>query len=243
MSEQSTSLLATSREPGHSRQARRLRREGLVLGTVYGGGKDPVSFQIDARELRNTLAHSSAVLDLQIDGGSAEPVVVKENVRHPVSGETMHVDLLRVDLNVSIQAPVTLELIDVEESDVKTGGVLENTVQTLTVEAKPNDIPDVIQHSIAGLEMNGTVTLGEIKAPAGVTIIGDPELVIAAIRVPRSMAAFEAEVEAEFETETEVVGEGEEAAAEGEGEEAAAEGDGEEAAAEGKAEDSSADGE
>src|SRR5579863_6858444 len=105
MSEQSTSLLATSREPGHSREARRLRREGLVLGTVYGGGKDPVSFQIDARTLRNTLAHSSAVLDLQIDEGKAEPVVVKERVRHPVSGETVHLDLLRVDLKVSIQAP------------------------------------------------------------------------------------------------------------------------------------------
>ena len=60
MSEQSTSLLATSREPGHSREARRLRREGLVLGTVYGGGKDPVSFQIDASRLRNALARAGA---------------------------------------------------------------------------------------------------------------------------------------------------------------------------------------
>lgn len=227
MSEQSTSLLASSREPGHSRQARRLRREGLVLGTVYGGGKDPVSFQIDARTLRNTLAHSSAVLDLQIDSAAAEPVVVKERVRHPVSGETMHIDLLRVDLKVAIQAHVTLELTDIDESDVKIGGVLENAIQSVTVEAKPNDIPDVIQHSIAGLEMGGTVTLGEIKAPEGVTIIGDPELVLAVIRTSRSMMA----AEDELELETEVVGEGEAGKAEGgEGEsEAAAEGDAAEA--------------
>ena len=225
MSEQSNSLLATSREPGHSRQARRLRREGLVLGTVYGGGKDPISFQIDARILRNTLAHSSAVLDLQIDDAKAEPVVVKERVRHPVSGETMHLDLLRVDLKKSIQAPVPLHLIDVDESDVKTGGVLENTVQTLTVEAKPNDIPDVIEHSIAGLEMNGTVTLADLKAPEGVTIIGDPELVVAVIRVPRAMAA---ETD-ELELETEVVGEGEEGEGDEGESEAAAEGDAAEA--------------
>ncbi|HWD69078.1 MAG TPA: 50S ribosomal protein L25 [Solirubrobacteraceae bacterium] len=220
MSEQSTSLLASSREPGHSRQARRLRREGLVLGTVYGGGKDPVSFQIDARILRNTLAHASAVLDLQIDSAAAEPVIVKERVRHPVSGATMHVDLLRVDLDKLIQAPVQVELIDIDESDVKVGGVLEHSIQSVTVEAKPNDIPDVITHSIAGLEIGGTVSLGEIKAPAGVTIIGDPELVLAAIRTSRSMMA----AEDELELETEVVGEGE-----GEGEagesEAAAEGD------------------
>jgi large subunit ribosomal protein L25 len=225
MSEQSTSLLATSREPGHSREARRLRREGLVLGTVYGGGKDPVSFQINALTLRNALARAGSVIDLKIDDSSAEPVVLKERVRHPVSGETMHVDLLRVDLDVSIQASVIVELIDIDESDVKTGGVLENTIREVTVEAKPNDIPDLIQHSIAGLEINGTVTLGELKAPAGVTIIGDPDLVIAAIRTSRGMLADASD---DVELETELVGEGEtqdEAKAEAEAEEAAADGE------------------
>jgi large subunit ribosomal protein L25 len=221
MSEQSTSLLATSRDPGHSRQARRLRREGLVLGTVYGGGKDPASFQIDARTLRNALARSGSVIDLQIDGAAAESVVLKERVRHPVSGDTLHIDLLRVDLNVSIQSQVVVELTDIDESDVKIGGVLENAIQSVTVEAKPNDIPDVITHSIAGLELGGTVTLGDLKAPAGVEIIGDPELVIAIIRSSRSMVAADSE---EIELETEVVGEGEagesEAAAEGDAAEA-----------------------
>jgi large subunit ribosomal protein L25 len=226
MSEQSTSLLAKSREPGHSREARRLRREGLVLGTVYGGGKDPVSFQINSLTLRNALARAGSVIDLKIDDSTAEPVVLKERVRHPVSGETMHVDLLRVDLDVSIQASVIVELIDIDESDVKTGGVLENTIREVTVEAKPNDIPDVIQHSIAGLEINGTVTLGELKAPAGVTIIGEPDLVIAAIRTSRGMLAADASDDVELETE--LIGEGEtqdEAKATAESEEAAADGE------------------
>jgi large subunit ribosomal protein L25 len=204
MPEQSTSLLATSREPVGSRGARRLRRDGLVLGTVYGGGKEPISFQIDARVLRNTLAHSSAVLDLQIDEAAAEPVVLKERVRHPVSGETMHIDLLRVDLNKPIQTQVALELIDIDESDVKTGGVLENAIREVTLEAVPTAIPDVIQHSIAGLEVGSTVTLGEIRAPEGTTIIGDPDLVIASIRTSRGMLADAA---ADVELETEVVGE------------------------------------
>lgn len=221
MPEQSSTLLATSREPVGSRGARRLRREGLVLGTVYGGGKDPVSFQIDGRVLRNTLAHSSAVLDLQIDGGSAEPVVLKERVRHPVSGDTVHVDLLRVDLNKPIQTQVALELIDIDESEVKVGGVLENTIREVTLEAVPTDIPDVIQHSIAGLQVGASVTLGDIKAPARTTIIGDPELVIAAIRTSRGMMAEAAE---ELETETELVGEaGAESEAEAEGGNAEAE--------------------
>src|ERR1700722_7455484 len=213
MSEQSTSLLAASREPGHSRDARRLRREGLVLGTVYGGGKDPVSFQIDARILRNPLAKASAVSDLKIDDSSGEPVVLKERVRHPVSGDTMHIDLLRVDLLKPIQTQVAIELIDVDESDVKVGGVLENTVHEITLEAVPTAIPDVIQLSIAGLTVGGTVTLADVKPPEGTTIIGDPELVIAAIRTSRAMLA---ESGSEIELETEVVGEST-PAAEGDG--------------------------
>ena len=84
---------------------------------------------------------------------------------------------------------MAVELIDIDESDVKIGGVLENTIREVTVEAIPTEIPDVIQHSIAGLEVGDTVTLGELKAPAGATIIGDPETVIAAIRTSRATLA------------------------------------------------------
>ncbi len=209
MSEQSTALQVTRRESAGSRSARRTRREGFVLGTVYGGGKDAVSFQIDARTLRNALAHSGAVLDLQIDSDKAEPVVLKERVRHPVSGDTMHVDLLRVDLSKPIQAQVPLELIDIDDSDVKVGGVLENPIREVTLEALPTSVPDLIQHSIAGLKTNVGLTLGEIVAPEGTKILGDPDQVIATIRVSRGMAA--AGGEDEIELETEVVGEDAEA--------------------------------
>ena len=205
MSEKTTSLSASRREPNGSRGARRLRREGQVPGTVYGGGKDPASFQIEARTLRNALASTGAVIDLSLDGEKAEPVVLKERARHPVSGETMHVDLLRVDLDKPIQQPVPLELLDIEDSDVKVGGILENTVRELVVEAVPTSIPDVIQHSVAGLKVGASVTLGEIQAPAGTTIIGDPELVIATIRTSRGMVASEAASVVELETE--VIGE------------------------------------
>src|SRR5215470_3383467 len=92
-----TALSVASREPAGSRATRRLRREGKVPGIVYGGGEDPVAFSVDARELRLALAHAGAVLDLNVDGASS-PVVVKDLTRHPVSGETVHIDLLRVRL-------------------------------------------------------------------------------------------------------------------------------------------------
>src|SRR5205085_7724717 len=84
------------REAQGSRAARRLRRSGKVPGVVYGGGEGPLCFQVEARELRLALAHGGAVIELSIDGAARSPVVVKELTRHAVSGETVHIDLLRV---------------------------------------------------------------------------------------------------------------------------------------------------
>src|ERR1700759_5024152 len=96
---ETTGLTVEQREPGGSRAARRLRREGKGLGVVYGGGEDPVSVLVDARVLRQALAPRGAVLDLRIGGAGSTPVVVKEQVHHPVTGETLHLDLLRVRLD------------------------------------------------------------------------------------------------------------------------------------------------
>ncbi len=204
----STSLAATRREPSNSRATRRLRREGLVPGIVYGGDQEPIPFQIDARELRNTLAGAGAVLDLQIDGANASPVVLKELVRHPVTGLTTHIDLLRVNLNVKIQTQVVLELSGGEQAPgVIEGGVLEHVLREVTVEALPNEIPDLLHHDVSELGVAGTVTLSEIQAPAGVEIIGDPDAVVATITASRASRA--AGGEDDIETETELVGDAE----------------------------------
>ncbi len=210
-----TALEVAAREPSGSRQARRLRREGKALGVVYGGGGDPVSFEVDARLLRNTLAHAGAVLNLSIDGAAATPVVVKEVARHPVNGETVHIDLLRVRLDRPIQATVTLELVGTEDAPgVKEGGVLEHVTREVTIEALPTDIPDSIQHDVSEMAINDTLTMESLVAPPKVTLVDDPEVVIATLTPPR----LQAEAEEEIEAETELVGEG---AAPAEGEQAA----------------------
>jgi large subunit ribosomal protein L25 len=206
-----TALPAALRTPDGSRSARRLRRTGRVPGTVYGGGEDPLSFDVDSRELRNALAQGGAVLDLQLDDGAGTPVVLKELVRHPVNGATMHLDLLRVRLDVAIQANVTVELTGAEDSPgVKEGGVLEHSTREVTVEALPTSIPDSIQHDVSEMNIGDTLLLGALAVPEGVTLVDDPETLIASLSAPR----LQVEEEPEIEAETEVVGEagGEEAA-------------------------------
>jgi large subunit ribosomal protein L25 len=233
MADQSnTAIQAKRREPSGSRSARRLRREGEVPGVVYGGGEDPVAFAVNARELRHALADAHALLDFQLDGGKGTPVVLKELTRHPVSGAAVHLDLLRVRLDRPIQAPVVLELTGTEEAvGVREGGILEQPLREVIVEALPAEIPDVIQYDVSQMNVNDTVTLEVVKAPAGVTFVTDPETVLATITPPR----LQVEEETEIETETELVGEGE-AGAEGEaGEEGGAGGEGGEAGGEAEA--------
>jgi large subunit ribosomal protein L25 len=213
MADTSTKLNVNSRSAAGSRAARRLRREGRVLGVLYGGGADPVGFDTDARELRHALARSGAVLDLSVDGAKATPVVLKEAQRDPVRGETVHVDLLRVRLDQEINAVVPLELLGIEESPgVKEGGVLEQITRELNVEALPTAIPESITHEVGEMQIGDTILLSAIAAPEGVTLTDDlEETVVATLSPPK----LQTEAEEEIEAETELVGEGE-AGAEGE---------------------------
>jgi large subunit ribosomal protein L25 len=214
-----TAFKVSPREPGGSRSARRLRREGNVPGVIYGGGEEPVSFQVSARELRHVLQSAGAVLDLTVEGSQATPVVVKELIRHPITGDTVHLDLLRVRLDVKIQATVVLELTGAEDAPgVKDGGVLDQITRELTIEALPTDIPDSLTHDVSAMEINDTLTLEALTPPSTVTFVDDPETVIVTLSPPR----LQLEADDEIESETEVVGEGEEG--EGEEGEGAAEG-------------------
>jgi large subunit ribosomal protein L25 len=205
MASQSTKLDVHAREAAHSRENRRLRRAGQVPGILYGGGDEPLAFAVDERVLRHALAARGAVLELSVDGAGSQPAVLKDAQRHPVRGDLWHVDLLRVDLNVAIQAPVAVELIGHDEAPgVVEGGILEQVTREVQVEALPNDIPESIQVDVSGMEMNATLTLGEVTAPNGVTLLDDPDTTVIASITPPTVV----EEPEEPETEVGVVGEG-----------------------------------
>jgi large subunit ribosomal protein L25 len=215
-----------------SRVTRRLRRDGLVPGVVYGAGKDARAFQVPEREARGVLAQGGAVLDLVFDGDGAQPVVVKEQQRHPVRDQLLHLDLQEVRLDVAIQTEVQIELLGADDAPgVKEGGVLEHVTREVTVEALPAAIPETIAADVSGMEIGATLQLSAVAAPEGVEFaLGEDqdadEVTIATLSPPR----IEEEPEPELEEETELVGEEGEELPEGEEPaegEAPAEGEGE----------------
>src|SRR5215217_988172 len=205
-----------------TRATRRLRREGIVPGVVYGGTgqEDAVSFKVDARELRQVLVDGSALIDLKVDGKTL-PVIVKDRQLDPVRDELIHIDLLEVRLDEKIQTQVGVHLEGIEEAPgVKEGGVLEQVSHQLNIEALPTAIPEAIQVDVSGMEIAATMHLSEVTAPQGVEFLDDlEETIIATVVVPTEVEEPEAEAGAEGATGEEAAAEGEAAAEEAEGSE------------------------
>ena len=207
-------------------------------GVVYSGGSEARAFSVHEREARNALATGGALLDLKLDGGKAEPVVVKEEQRHPVRGQLVHLDLQVVRLDQAIQSEVAIELLGTDEAPgVKEGGVLEHITHQINVEALPTNIPESIAVDVSGMEIGDTMQLDSVIVPEGVELalgegVEPEEVTIATLNPPR----VEEEPEPEVEEEAELVGEdgepieapeGEAEGEAGEGEAEAGDGDGE----------------
>jgi len=197
-----------------------------VPGVVYGQGGEARPFQVSDRELRVILIEGHTLLDLEMDGSKAVPVVIKEQQHHPVRGDVMHMDCLEVRLDEEIQSEVPIEIEGTEEAPgVKEGGVLEHVTREITVEALPTEIPEKLTADVSEMVIGDTLQLSVLTPPAGVKfMVDDPEEVtIATLSPPRI------EEEPEVEEETELVGEDGEPLEEGEeppeGEEGAEEGE------------------
>jgi large subunit ribosomal protein L25 len=201
---QRPSLAVEERPDRGSRSSRRLRRAGYVPGVVYGGDAEPLAFKVGARELRVALQSSSAVLDLDTGSGKAKPVIVKDEQRHPVRDDVVHIDLLEVRLDEKIQSTVAVELEGADDAPgVVEGGVLGHVTRELNIEALPTDIPERVTADVSDMQAADTLLLSAVTAPAGVTFLDDPdETVIATITMPT-----EVEEPEEVEEETELVGE------------------------------------
>ena len=209
MANSTTALTIAPRSIEGSRTTRRLRREGFVPGVLYGGGGESVAFQVDARELRHALLAQGAVIELTLEGATT-PAVLKDRQRHPLRGETTHVDFLRVDLSKPIEATVTLEAVGGEESPgVRDGGVVDQQLREITILALPNAIPESVTIDVSEASIGDTFTLASIVLPDGVTLVDELDTPAVSLLAPR----LRTEDEEALETETEVVGEGAPAAA------------------------------
>jgi large subunit ribosomal protein L25 len=231
MAGERTKLVVTQRDKRGSAESRRLRKEGIVPGVLYGNG-EPVAICIEQRELRRALTGSAglhSILDVEIDGkGETHASILKEYQVDPVKGGVTHVDLHEVRLDRAIQASVSVHLVGGDDAPgVREGGVLSQPLREVTVEALPLEVPEHLELDVSGMEIGGTLRISDLTAPEGTTLLDDPEMVVATVTAPtkvvepepteEELAAMEAEGEA-AEGEEGAEGEAAEGAAEPEAE-------------------------
>lgn len=175
------------REGLGSADARRLRARGFVPGVIYGKGDEAQPFAVAERELRRALTgdHGThAILDVVIGSTKTRHAVLKDFHQHPTRARLLHIDLHEVRLDEAIQAAVVVELVG-EAVGVTMGGVLTQVGREVTVEALPMEIPDRLEIDISTLEIGENVRVADLTAPEGVTILDDPETMIAGVAQPR----------------------------------------------------------
>jgi len=190
-------LVAERRTAAGKGPAGRVRREGLVPAVVYGLGDDNMSVAVSSRELVHILSGGSGMntlITLQIDGAD-QLAIARQIQRHPVKGTVLHVDFVRVRADQTIQAEIPVHLVGEAEGAVR-GGILEQLVHTLTVEAKPSDFPPSIEYDVSALQIGDTVHVSDLVAPAGVTVLQATEELVAQISAPRVAEVVEGEAEA-----------------------------------------------
>ncbi len=220
-------LQVQERESLGSAESRRLRKQRLIPGVLYGRGKTPHPISVAERELRRVLTGGQgmhAILDVTVEGQkTTHPSILKEYQQHPVRGGIIHIDLQEVRLDQPIQARVVVELVG-EPVGVTEGGVLSQVNREVTVQALPMEIPEHLELDVSGMAIGDTLRLADLLASDGVEYLDDPEeTVLATVGMPTRIVEPEPEeVEGEELEEGELpegeVPEGEEAPAEGEAE-------------------------
>ena len=187
-------LIAEPRTDRGSGPAGRLRREGRLPAVVYGLGGEAAAVTVPAHDLDLILAKGvNSLITLRIDGQD-ELALCRQVQRHPVRNQLLHVDFVRVSVDVAITAEVALVL-DGEPLGVRNGGLLEQQLFSIPVEAKPQDIPGAIELDVAHMDLGDQLRVAELPLPAGVVCLLEPDALVAAIAIPRGLLGGEGEGE------------------------------------------------
>lgn len=198
---------------------RRIRAAGMIPGNVYG--LDLAPFPVSVRpqtveEILHLERGRNTIFRLQLAGGEeSRDVMLREIQRDPVSERLVHVDFVRVDPDKPVVVAIPVNLVGTAEGVKNEGGILDFVQRTVQITCLPSAIPDRLDVDVSGLHVNQNVSVKELVVGEGVTVLDDPETILAVVAQSRAEVSAEeaaaAEAEAEGAEEPEVIGKSKEA--------------------------------
>ena len=211
-------IKATVRETGKHSTLTELRAGGRVPGTYYGRTIEPVTLSLDVTELQEALATgsgSNVMVDLTLEATEEstallpkgkQVVMIKDMQKNPITGEILHIDLVKVSMSEDIHATVPLIVVG-EALGVKVGGVLQHSIREINVKCLPGALPEQFEIDVNALEIGDSVHVRNLATPEGVEIMDDPDEILVSIVPPAKEEEVEPVEEGEVEEEPEVIGE------------------------------------
>lgn len=189
-------VVATTRSAQGTSASRRLRLTGKVPGIVYGSTDAPIPIELDHNDLFHALrkeAFHSSILDLEVDGGAANSVLLRDVQMHPFKQQVLHIDFQRVAANEKIHVRVPIHYINAETSPAvkMSANVISHVMNDIEVICLPKDLPEFIEIDLGALEAQGAVHVSDLKLPEGVTVTPQAEEVIATATMPDEMVEAE----------------------------------------------------
>ncbi len=212
------------REERGKNAARRTRRGGLVPAVLYGGKRQPVVMSVNAKQvariLRSETGHNT-IFTVQVPGRGEEKAMLKDWQVDPVSNALLHVDLLRVAMDVRMKVKVPVHTFGEPQGVKMQGGIFEMVTREVEVECLPSDIPEEFKVDVSELLIGKQLRAGDLPLdPQKVRLVTDPQRVLAhvvALKKEEEPAAAEAVVATEAApAEPEVIKKGKKEAEEGE---------------------------
>ena len=191
-------LNAALREGTGKGKVSKMRQKGMVPGVLYSAGHVTEHVSIDAHDFSRVISKGGAgkLISLKLQSGKTEReehVLIKESQRHPVKGNYLHVDFLRVAMDKLVTVKVPVHLVN-EEKRVRDGAVLEMLLHEVEISCLPGSIPNNIGIDVSKLAMGAGIHIKDLQLPEGVKAVNPPEEPVLLATAPTT--AVEATAEA-----------------------------------------------
>ncbi|MFQ6067139.1 MAG: 50S ribosomal protein L25/general stress protein Ctc [bacterium] len=189
---------------------KKLRKDGILPAVLYGPHlKKSLPLQIDIKELHSFLSHSdrARIITLEITDQKTDKhhdVIIKDLQRDTIKGGLQHLDFFAVTRGETVTTTVPISFVGKSQGE-KIGGIVEHLVRELEIECLPKDLPSFIEVDVTPLDLGDSLSVRDIKVPAGIKILTHPQELVVSVVSPVREEVVEVE-EKEAAEEVEVVG-------------------------------------
>ncbi|MCX8081869.1 MAG: 50S ribosomal protein L25/general stress protein Ctc [bacterium] len=171
--------------------ARKLRAGGFIPAVLYGPGYEPIPLKVEkksAEDIIRKLESHNVMADIVIKKGKKKETVktiLKDIQTDPIRGDILHLDFYRISMDHSVRMGIPVHLVG-ESPGIEKGGILEQELRELQVQALPDRIPALIEVDVSNLDIGHAILVKDIVLPEGVSLVDDPEKVVVTVLAPKA---------------------------------------------------------